>query len=132
MTADERDLAWIVERVRSHYDATAIYLFGSHAKETPRPGSDIDLLIIGRSRLPRLRRGREVAAALAAFPARFDLLFFTEPELTEATADPLSFMSTVMASARALHGARPGPPRSSTSGARAADGSTATTTAGRQ
>ena len=52
MTADERDLAWIVERVRSHYDATAIYLFGSHAKETPRPGSDIDLLIIGRSRLP--------------------------------------------------------------------------------
>jgi predicted nucleotidyltransferase len=103
MIPDERDLAWIVGRVRSGFDATAVYLFGSHAKGTPRSGSDIDLLIIGPSRLPRVRRGREVAAALAAFPTRFDLLFYTEEELSEEREDPRSFISTVMASARILY-----------------------------
>jgi predicted nucleotidyltransferase len=103
MIPDERDFAWIVARVRSCFDATAVYLFGSHAKASPRPGSDIDLLIVGPSRLPRSRRGREVAAALAAFPTRFDLLFYTEEELAEERSDPRSFVSTVMASARTLY-----------------------------
>lgn len=103
MIATERDLEWIVERVRACYDAGTIYLFGSHAKGTPQPGSDIDLLIVGPSRLPQARRGREVAAALAAFPAHFDLLFYTDAELTEARADPLSFVSTILTNARTLY-----------------------------
>ena len=55
------------------------------------------------SRLPRPRRGRDVAAALAVFPRRFDLLFYTEEELAEECADPYSFMSSVMSSARPLY-----------------------------
>jgi predicted nucleotidyltransferase len=103
MTPDERDLEWIVARVRNCFDATAVYLFGSQAKDSPRPGSDIDLLIVGPSGLPRPRRGREVAAALAAFPTRFDLLFYTEEELAEERSDSRSFISTAMASARTLY-----------------------------
>jgi predicted nucleotidyltransferase len=103
MSPDERDLSWIVQRVRSRCDPSAIYLFGSCAKEGPHAQSDIDLLIVGPSRLPRLRRGREVAAALAVFPRHFDLLFYTDEELAEACADPYSFISSVMASARALY-----------------------------
>lgn len=99
----QRDLNWIVHRVRSRCEASAIYLFGSHAKRGPSPGSDIDLLIVAPSRLPRMRRGREVAAALAVFPRRFDLLFYTEEELAEKCADPHSFLSSVMASARPLY-----------------------------
>lgn len=118
MIPNERDLMWIVGRVRSGFDATAVYLFGSHAKGTPRPGSDIDLLIVGPSRLPRVRRGREVAAALAAFPTRFDLLFYTEEELSEERTDPRSFISTVMANARVLY--ERDPPRYLGEGERAA------------
>jgi predicted nucleotidyltransferase len=103
MTLAEADLAWIVERVRAGYDATAIFLFGSCAREAARPGSDIDLLIVGPSGLPRARRGRAVAAALAAFPAHFDLLFYTQAELTEECADRHSFMASVMASAQAIY-----------------------------
>lgn len=107
MTPTERDLEWIATRVRSCFDATTIYLFGSQAKGTAHSSSDIDLLIVGPSRLPQLRRGREVAAALAAFPAKFDLLFYTEPELAEARRDRLSFISTILANARTLY-ERPG------------------------
>lgn len=103
MTPDERDLSWIVQRVRSRCDARAIYLFGSQAKERSHARSDIDLLIVGPSRLPRARRGREVAAALAVFPRRFDLLFYTPRELAEEYADPYSFIASVMASARPLY-----------------------------
>ncbi len=110
MTLDDSDLDWIVGRVRTFFDATTIYLFGSQAKGTSQAGSDIDLLIVGPSRLPRSRRGREVAVALAAFPAHFDLLFYTEAELAEARADPLSFTATILARARVIY-QRPDPPR---------------------
>ncbi|HSZ69479.1 MAG TPA: nucleotidyltransferase domain-containing protein [Solirubrobacteraceae bacterium] len=103
MIPDERDLAWIVRRVRNLYDASAIYLFGSCATQTAHAKSDIDLLIVGPSGVPRERRGREVAAALAAFPRRFDLLFYTECELAEELADPYSFMTRVMLAAQPLY-----------------------------
>ena len=97
------DLEWIVERVRAHYDATAIYLFGSQAKGTPGEGSDVDLLIVGPSRLPRHRRGLQVAAALSVFPSHFDLLFFTDEELAEARTDRRSFISSAMLRAKVLY-----------------------------
>ena len=50
MTPDERDMAWIVQRGRSRFDATAIYLFGSHARGRSHAASDIDLLVVGPSR----------------------------------------------------------------------------------
>jgi uncharacterized protein len=110
MIPDEHDLRWITERVTSHYRATAIYLFGSHAKGTGSRDSDIDLLIIGPSRLPPERRGKEVAAALAAFPAGFDLLFHTEEELAEACVDPCSFLASILPRARALYREQPAQP----------------------
>jgi predicted nucleotidyltransferase len=103
VTPSQGDLDWIAGRVRTFFDATEIYLFGSHAKGTGQTGSDIDLLIIGPSRLPRPRRGREVAAALAAFPAHFDLLFYTKAELAEARSDPCSFIATILTTARVLY-----------------------------
>jgi predicted nucleotidyltransferase len=110
MILAQSDLEWIVERVTTFFDATTIYLFGSHAKGMSQPGSDIDLLIVGPSRVPQSRRGREVAAALAAFPAHFDLLFYTEAELADARSDPLSFIATILAKARVLY-QRPEPSR---------------------
>jgi predicted nucleotidyltransferase len=111
----ESDLDWIVRRVQAFFDASAIYLFGSQGRGDARPGSDIDLLIVGPSRLPQHRRGREVAAALAAFPAKFDLLFYTEAELAEAARDPLSFIGGILADSRVLYQSIP-PPNPAVSG----------------
>jgi uncharacterized protein len=110
MIPDEHDLRWITERVTSHYRATAIYLFGSHAKGTGSRDSDIDLLIIGPSRLPPERRGKGVPAPLAAFPVGFDLLFHTEEELAEACVDPCSFLASILPRARALYREQPAQP----------------------
>lgn len=103
MMPTQRDLDEIVGRVTTFYDTTTIYLFGSQAKGLARPRSDIDLLIVGPSRLPRSHRGREVAAALAAFPWRFTLLFYTDAELAEERRDPLSLIANALGYARILY-----------------------------
>lgn len=102
MTPSDQDFAWIAQRVRARYTATVIYLFGSQAKGTARPDSDIDLLVVGPSRLPQHRRGREVAAALASFPVHIDVLYYTEEELAEERTKPVSFISSALAGARIL------------------------------
>ena len=105
MTGGERgDLAWITARVRGlvrRHGDLPVRLTGQGPGT--RPGSDIDLLVVGpASQLPQGRRGREVVAALAAFPTRFDVLY-TEDELAEACDDPLSFASTAVADRRVLY-----------------------------
>ena len=100
---DERDLAWMVERIRGCSEPQAIYLFGSWARGSAHERSDVDLLMVEPSRLPQRWRGREVATALASYPRRFDLLFYTPAELEEQRRDPCSFISTVLLYARMLY-----------------------------
>ena len=57
-------LAEIVQRIRAVGDPTKIVLFGSRARDDARPDSDIDILIVEESDLPRYKR-----AALPACPA---------------------------------------------------------------
>ncbi|HEY7415032.1 MAG TPA: hypothetical protein VH593_07555, partial [Ktedonobacteraceae bacterium] len=66
-------------------------------------GSDVDLLIVAPSALPRLRRGKLLKAALSTFPCRFDLLFFTPQELADEMNDPFSFVSSIIASGRLVY-----------------------------
>jgi predicted nucleotidyltransferase len=105
--ATDRDLEWIVGRIVARYDTTAVYLFGSYARGSPRDGSDIDLIVVGPSRLPPPRRGSAVAADLASFPLGFDLLFYTDEELADERRDPASFASVSLRNSRLLFGGRP-------------------------
>lgn len=103
MIVTERDFDLIVEKILAGQTPEEIYVFGSHGKGTAKEGSDIDLLIVAPSSLPRPHRGKELSATLASFPCRFDLLCFTREELEEDCRDPGSFMSTVMRTARRLY-----------------------------
>ena len=103
MIADEADFRSIVQRIVALVGPERIYLFGSYAKGTARDGSDIDLLIVGPSSLPRPYRGKDVGAVLSAFPSRFHLLFYTPQELEEELRDPYSFAAAAMATSRLLY-----------------------------
>ncbi len=103
MIASQADFKWIVQRILATHTAESIYLFGSYAKGTAHAGSDIDLLIVGRSSTPRPHRGRNTIGVLRSFPADFDLLFYTPEELEDELRDPNSFASQIMVSARSLY-----------------------------
>lgn len=80
------------------YDPDEILLFGSYAKEKATLDSDIDLLIIKETSLPRHNRGWEVVEFLKRYPQKFDLLFYTPLEVLEAKQKPYSFIQSILIS----------------------------------
>jgi len=70
-TGAEVDLDAIVAKIVAAYHPTKIYLFGSRARGTARPDSDVDLLVIYDGELSRL----DVASGIYGlfFPPDFSL-----------------------------------------------------------
>ena len=67
---DSQLLEEVVRRIRLVGNPERIVLFGSHAHGTDRPDSDLDLLIVEDSDLPRYRRAPRYLRALL-FEYRF-------------------------------------------------------------
>lgn len=103
MIATPPDIKLILERILAFSTPTLIYLFGSQARGQAHAHSDIDLLIVEPTTLPRQHRGSAVTAALRGFAASFDVLFYTPGELAEELDDPMSFASTAVASSWVLY-----------------------------
>lgn len=96
-------LAEVVRRILTIGSPIKIVLFGSYAKGTARPDSDLDLLIIEESDLPRYRRsGRYRRVLCGVFPAK-DIVVWTPQEVEEWKTVPNAFISTVLAEGKLLY-----------------------------
>ena len=89
-------IADVVTRIRQAGDPLKIVLFGSHARENAGPESDLDLLIVEESDLPRHRRApRYLRALVGVFPAK-DVIVWTPAEIAAWKGLPNSFIATVL------------------------------------
>lgn len=96
-------LAEVVRRILTIGSPVKIVPFGSHAKGTARPDSDLDLLIIEESDLPPYRRsGRYRRVLCGVFPAK-DIVVWTPQEVDEWKAVPNAFISTPLAEGKLLY-----------------------------
>jgi predicted nucleotidyltransferase len=78
-------------------------LFGSHARGTARPDSDLDLLIIEDSTLPRYRRApRYLRALVGVFPAK-DVVVWTPEEVDAWRNVPNAFITAALREGRTLY-----------------------------
>ena len=92
-----------VDRILSAGSPDKIVLFGSRARGDCRPDSDLDLLIIEESNLPRHRRaGRYRMALLGLFPAK-DVVVWTPQEVDAWRAVPNAFITAILAEGRVLY-----------------------------
>lgn len=96
----ERDIARVVDQVVALYDPDQVYVFGSHAKGNATEHSDLDLLVVRPTELPRPLRGRDVMAVLSGVALPMDVLFMTPQELQAELSQPYSLISTIMPTAR--------------------------------
>src|SRR5271154_7151515 len=82
---DPTILPGIVERIRRVANPRRIVLFGSRARGDHRPGSDIDILVIEESTLPRHRRAIPLYAALSDLPLDVDaeIVVYTPAEVED-------------------------------------------------
>jgi uncharacterized protein len=94
----------IVRRIREAVDPLKIVLFGSRGRGTQRPESDLDLLVIQETDLPRYRRAVPVYAALSGLPVEVDadIVVYTPEEVEEYRSAPAAFVTTAMREGRVL------------------------------
>ncbi|NJO83371.1 MAG: nucleotidyltransferase domain-containing protein [Blastochloris sp.] len=96
-------LAEAVNRIRDVGDPIRIVLFGSHARQTARTNSDLDLLVVEESDLPRYRRAARYLRALTGlFPAK-DVVVWTPSEIAAWSQVPNAFITTALREGRVLY-----------------------------
>jgi len=96
-------LAEVVRRIRSAGEPLRIVVFGSWARGQARPDSDLDLLIIEESSLPRYKRAaRYLRALTGVFPSK-DVVVWT-PEEVELWANvPNAFVTTALREGKTIY-----------------------------
>jgi uncharacterized protein len=97
--------AEIVRRIRSVARPEKIVLFGSRARGEHRPDSDIDLLVIEDSPLPRHRRPIPLYAALADLPldVETEVVVYTPAEVEEWSTASAAFVTTALREGKVLY-----------------------------
>ena len=96
-------LEQIVRLIVATGDPLRIILFGSRARNEHQPDSDIDLLVVEESNLPRFKRSpRYYRATRGTFPAR-EIVVWTPAEIREWQAVPNHFVTTALREGRVLY-----------------------------
>ena len=95
-----RDIVRAILAVGSPYK---IVMFGSQARNESRPGSDLDLLIVEDSDLPRYRRPARYLRALTGLYPEKDIVVWTPAEIQEWANVPNAFISTVLREGKILY-----------------------------
>jgi predicted nucleotidyltransferase len=86
----------ILRRVLRAGDPERIVLFGFRSRGDARPDSDIDLLIIEESELPRFKRSPRCRCALVGgFPSK-DIVVWTPDEVKRWANVPNAFISVAL------------------------------------
>lgn len=85
----------IVRRIVDAADPSMIILFGSYAYGTPRTDSDVDILVIMETDLPRHKRLGPINRALAGLLIPKDILVYTPAEIEDWKEVPQAFITQV-------------------------------------
>jgi uncharacterized protein len=106
MTPAQLDSKLIDEVVRRIVQAALphkIILFGSRARGDAHAHSDIDLLVIADSSLPRYRRSAPLYGALSDIPTPMDILVYSPREVEEWNQVPQAFVTTAIREGKVLY-----------------------------
>lgn len=93
----------IVNKIVTDYQPDKIMLFGSYALGHATEDSDLDLLIVKDTGLPRHQRGREVRRFLYGLKIPMDIVVATPQEIEQSRFQPYSFLTNALHSAKTVY-----------------------------
>ena len=100
---DEDLLREIRNKIVRAANPEKIVLFGSYVYGKPTDQSDLDILVVMKSDLPRYRRSRSIYRCLAGLLIPKDILVYTPEEIEEWDEVPQAFISTVMRQGKVIY-----------------------------
>ncbi len=74
-------IAAIVRAIAADFSPEKIILFGSYASGHPSPDSDLDLLVIMRTELPKHKRAVPIYLLFRPMPCAMDVIVYTPEEV---------------------------------------------------
>lgn len=83
--------------------ALSAWVVGSRARNTARPESDIDVIVVAPSRRPFVDRFRDYLPALIEAEAGVDLLIYTPEEFDQMQRDERPFLANALRGALQIH-----------------------------
>ena len=101
---NRRQIGIAARRIAREFRPERIILFGSYARGTAKPDSDVDLLVVARTTRPLSLAGRILWSLAGQFPA--DILVRTPREMERAELDRDSFITEVLSTGEVLYAAR--------------------------
>jgi len=96
-------IADIVAKIVCGYNPDKIILFGSYADGKPTDDSDLDLLVIKASELPRPQRTVLVRKMLYGAMIPIDLIVYTPEEIAEFEESKFSFVYEVLKTGKTIY-----------------------------
>ena len=99
----QQDIEMVAARLAEAAGAEQVILFGSHARGEAHDTSDVDLMIVAESNLPRFKRSRVLYSLLRPYPFPMDLIVYTPEEVERGKQSPLSFVSNVLREGKTVY-----------------------------
>lgn len=93
----------VIHKITINYNPDSIFLFGSYAYGNPNIDSDLDLLIVKQTELPRHQRSSEVRKYLYGMMIPMDLLVYTPNEFENEKKQKYSFLNTIISNSKILY-----------------------------
>lgn len=100
---DDKFISEVVHRIVEAVYPLKIILFGSYVYGLPEKDSDIDILVVMSSNLPRYRRSVPIYKALAGLLIPKDILVYTPQEIEEWSDVSQAFITTVMKKGKVIY-----------------------------
>ena len=93
----------IVNKIAVRFNPDKIILFGSYAGGNPTNDSDLDLLIIQETELPRHRRSFDIQKSLIGSMVPMDILVYTTQEFEQEKNKKNSFIYSAIQTSKILY-----------------------------
>lgn len=100
---DDTLIKEIVRRIVESVQPEKIILFGSYAYGKPQHSSDIDILVVMKSDLPRYKRSVPIYRALAGLLIPKDVLVYTPDEIEAWKDVPQAFITTILKKGKTIY-----------------------------
>lgn len=100
----DKNLQQVINIIAKNYHPEKIILFGSYVRGENNSDSDIDLLIIKESKLPRYKRTLEIRKYLRGLKIPLDIIVYTKAEIEKWKDVKSTFVNNVIQEGKVVYG----------------------------